>query len=150
MVFALDAGRYAIPLAAADRIVRAAEVTPLPAAPGLVLGVLDVGGHVLPVFDTRARFNLPSRQIEPADYFLIARAGARRVVLIIDRPLGVIDQPADAVVEAGLITHGIEQIGGVIRLEDGLVLIQDLEQLLTADESRDLDRALASESYSVA
>ena len=150
MVFALDAGRYAIPLAAADRIVRAAEVTPLPAAPGLVLGVLDVGGHVLPVFDTRRRFNLPPRPLEPADYFLIARAGARRVVLIIDRPLGVIDQPADTVVETGLITTGIEHIRGVIRLEDGLVLIHDLEQLLTAAESRDLDRALPNESYSVA
>jgi len=150
MVFALDAGRYAIPLAAADRIVRAAEVTPLPAAPGLVLGVLNVGGRVLPVFDTRLRFNLPRRTLEPADYFLIARAGVRRVVLVIDRPLGVIDQPADAVVEAGLITHGIEHIRGVIRLEDGLVLIQDLEQLLSADEARDLDRALVSESYSVA
>jgi purine-binding chemotaxis protein CheW len=150
MVFALDAGRYAIPLAAADRIVRAAAVTPLPAAPGLVLGVLDVGGQVLPVFDTRVRFNLPPRHIEPADFFLIARAGVRRVVLLIDRPLGVIDQPAETLIETGLITHGMEAIRGVIRLEDGLVLIQDLEQLLSADESRDLDRALVSESYGVA
>jgi purine-binding chemotaxis protein CheW len=150
MVFALDSCRYAIPLAAADRIVRAAEVTPLHAAPRLVLGVLDVGGQVLPVFDTRLRFNLPHRPIHPADHFLIARAGPRRVVLAIDRPLGVIDQPADALIETGLIADGIEHIRGVLRLEDGLVLIEDLEQLLNADESRDLDRALRSESYSVA
>jgi purine-binding chemotaxis protein CheW len=146
----LDAGRYAIPLAAAERVVRAAQVTPLPAAPGLVLGVLDVGGHVLPVFDTRRCFHLPQREIEPADHFLIARAGVRRVVLVIDRPMGVIEQPADDLVEAALLTHGIEHVGGVIRLEDGLVLIQDLEQLLSADQSRALDHALQSESYSVA
>lgn len=150
MVFALDAGRYAIAVAAAERIVRAAEVTPLPAAPGLVLGVLDVGGRVLPVFDTRLRFGLPRRAIEPSDHFLIARAGERRVVLVIDRPLGVIDQPTDAVVEAGLITHGLTHIRGVIRLEDGLVLIQDLEQLLTEDEAHALDNALLKESYGVA
>ncbi len=146
MVFSLDAGRYAIPLAAAERVVRAVEVTPLPAAPALVLGVIDVGGRVLPVFDTHARLGLPQRSIEPADHFLIARTSERTVVLVIDVAQGLIEQPADALVEAGLIAQGIEHIRGVISLEDGLVLIHDLEQFLSATESRALDEALQSEA----
>jgi purine-binding chemotaxis protein CheW len=146
MVFSLDAGRYAIPLAAAERVVRAVEVTPLPAAPALVLGVIDVGGRVLPVFDTRARLGLPQRPIEPADHFLIARTSERTVVLIIDVARGLIEQPADSLVESGLIAHGIQHIRGVISLEDGLVLIHDLEQFLSATESRALDEALQGEA----
>lgn len=146
MVFALDAGRYAIQLASVERIVRAAQITPLPAAPPLVLGVIDVGGRVLPVFDTRARFGLPRRPLEPADHFLIARLGERRVVLVIDMALGLIEQPAESVIEAGLITRGIGQIRGALALEDGLVLIQDLDQLLSADEERQLANAIVKES----
>lgn len=124
---------------------RAAQVTPLPAAPPLVLGVIEIAGRVLPVFDMRARFGLPQRPIGISDHFLIARAAHRQVVLIIDMALGIIEQPADAVVEAGLITQGLEQIRGVLALEDGLVLIQDLDQLLTPDDTRMLDEAFARE-----
>ena len=40
VLFALDAGRYALPLASVERIVRAAEYTPLPLAPAAVLGAV--------------------------------------------------------------------------------------------------------------
>jgi chemotaxis signal transduction protein len=46
LVFALDAGRYAIALAAAERIVWAAQITPLPAAPRLVLAMLNEARRV--------------------------------------------------------------------------------------------------------
>lgn len=41
VVFCLDGQRYALPLAAVRRIVRAVEVTPLPGAPAIVLGAID-------------------------------------------------------------------------------------------------------------
>lgn len=44
VVFCLDATRLAVPLAAVERIVRAAEVTPLPLAPSMVIGVINVAG----------------------------------------------------------------------------------------------------------
>ena len=53
VVFRLDKQRYALSLAAVERVVRAAEVTLLPNAPPIVLGAIDVGGRVLPVFNVR-------------------------------------------------------------------------------------------------
>jgi len=84
VVFCLDDGRYALPLSNTVRIVRAAEITPLPAAPPNVLGALNVAGNVLPVFNLRRRFGLPERALAPADHLLIARTGDRTVVLTID------------------------------------------------------------------
>src|SRR6266853_41985 len=79
VVFRLDEERYALRLDVVERIVQAAEVTPLPNAPTIVLGLIDLEGRVLPVLNVRRRFRLPEREIGPADQFLIARTERRTV-----------------------------------------------------------------------
>src|SRR6266851_1151553 len=142
VVFCLDKGRYALPLAAVDRIVRAVQVTALPLAPDIVLGAIDVEGRVLPVFNIRRRFRLPERTIEPADHFLIDRTAQRTVVLVIDAAQGVLERPATAMIDAASIAPDLGHLQGVIQLEDGLVLIHDLEHFLSPDEARKLDEAM--------
>jgi len=142
VVFGLDAGRYALPLAVVERIVRAVHVTPLPRAPAVVLGVIDVEGHVLPVFSLRHRLRLPERSIGPADQFLIARTARRTVVLVIDAAHSVLEHPAAATFDAAHIVPTLEHIRSVIPLEDGLVLIHDLEVFLSPEEAHALDEAM--------
>jgi purine-binding chemotaxis protein CheW len=147
VVFRLDEGRYALPLAAVDRIVRAVHVTPMPRAPGLVLGAIDVEGRVLPVFNIRRRFGLPERTVDPADHFLIAHTARRTVVLVIDAAQGVFQHAATAATPAANIAPDLEHIRGVIQLDDGLVLIHDLEQFLSPEEARLLDEAMSQASH---
>ncbi len=108
-----------------------------------VLGALDVHGDILPVFDLRQRFRLRERPLDPSDHFLLARAGRRTVVLVIDQPLGVVDHSTDAIIDADALAPDLAHVRGVLRLPDGLVVIQDLEALLSAEESLALDVALA-------
>jgi purine-binding chemotaxis protein CheW len=143
----LDSGRYALPLAATVRVVRAAQITPLPAAPANVLGALNVAGEVLPVFDVRRRFGLPERTLGPEDHLLVARTADRTVVLTIDAAVGVIEHPDAAMVEAERITSDLAHIRGVLPLEDGLVLIHDLGQFLSPAETLQLDDALHAEAH---
>lgn len=146
MVFRLGEQRYALPLEAVERIVRAVEVTPLPGAPAVVLGVIDVQGSVFPVLGIRRRFGLAEREVDPGDQFVLARAAGRTVVLVIDEALGVLEHPASAVIDAARLAPGAGQIRGVVRLEDGLVLIHDLENFLSLDEASALDEALRQEA----
>ncbi len=146
VVFRLDGQRYALLLAAVERIVRAAEVTLLPKAPPIVLGALDVEGRVLPVLDIRQRFGLRKREITPADQFLIARTAPRTVVLVVDEAQGVIERSQDEIIGSARIVPGLEQFEGVVRLDDGLVLIHDLEKFLSLDEARALDEATNQEA----
>jgi purine-binding chemotaxis protein CheW len=145
VVFRLDDERYALPLAVVERIVRAAEITPLPKAPTIVLGVIDLEGRVLPVLNIRRRFRLTEREIGPADQFLIAATERGTVVLAVDEAQGVIERLPAEIVAAAQIVPGLEQIQGVTRLDDGLVLIHDLERFLSLDESRSLDEAMSQE-----
>jgi purine-binding chemotaxis protein CheW len=145
VVFRLDKQRYAVPLAVVERIVRAVEVTPLPKAPAIVLGVIDVEGRVLPVFNIRRSFHLPEREISIADQFLIAQTARRTVVLAVDETQGVIERPSAQIVDPVQIVPGIERVQGVAKLDDGLVLIYDLERFLSLDEARALDEAMNQE-----
>ena len=145
VLFALDAGRYALPLPSVERIVRAAEYTPLPLAPAAVLGAIDVAGDILPVFSLRNRFKLPERPLALTDQFIIARTSRRRVVLAVDTALGVLEEHLHSAIDGAHVAAGLTHVRGVLSLPDGLVLIQDLEQFLSADETAALDSALRDE-----
>jgi purine-binding chemotaxis protein CheW len=142
MVFLIDDRRHAIALPVVERIVRAVAVTPLPQAPPVVLGVIDVAGQVIPVLDVRQRLRLPQRPVGPDDQFAIVRAAGRRVALVIDAAQGVVATPAHAAIRTADITPGVEYLRGVVQLPDGLVLIHDLDQFLSLDEARTLDSAM--------
>src|ERR1043166_8510885 len=131
VVFRLDDRQYALPLAVVERVVRAADVTPLPKAPAIVLGVIDVEGRVLPVLSVRRRFRLAEREISPADEFLIVQTARGPVALVVDEAQGVIERPATEIVGPAQIVPGLEQIKGVIKLGDGLVVIHDMEKFLS-------------------
>jgi len=146
LVFRLDDQRYALPLVVVERIVRAAELTPLPKAPAIVLGVIDVAGQVLPVLNVRRRFRLPEHDVNPGQQFLIAQTGQRTVALLIDEAQRVIEAPGIDVVDAAEIVPGLEQISGVVKLSDGLVLIHDLDKFLSLDEELALDQVMNEEA----
>ena len=61
LVFEVEGQRYGLPTADVRELVRAVTITPLPNAPAVIEGVVNVRGRVLPVLDMRARFRLPAR-----------------------------------------------------------------------------------------
>jgi purine-binding chemotaxis protein CheW len=135
----LDTLRFALPLDGVARIVRAAAITPLPRAPQVVAGALDLGGRILPVFDLRRRLHLPDRAPSLDDQFVIARTRRREVALIVDRASGVIEARPD---DADALTPDMRRSTGVLSVAEGLVYIEDLEQFLTAEEDAALEAAL--------
>jgi purine-binding chemotaxis protein CheW len=131
-----------LPLTSVVRVIRAAEVTPLPRAPQIVLGVIDVAGEVVPVLNVRERFRIAPKDIEVADHFILARAGERTVALAIDQAQGLMEAEPAEFVRADAIVPGVEQVHGVVKREDGLVLIHDLARFLALEEASALEEAL--------
>lgn len=145
VTFLLDGQRYALALAAVQRILLAVEITPLPGAPSIVLGVVDMAGRIIPVLNLRRRLGLQEREVGPDDQLLIAQTSRRAVALVVDEARDVIGCASAGIVESERIVPGLEQIQGVIRMEDGLVLIHDLDRFLSLDEARALDAAMNEE-----
>lgn len=125
-----------------ERVIRAAAVTLLPEAPEIVLGILDVGGVVVPVLDVRKRFRLPAKRLSPDDQFVVALAGRRTVALVVDATSDVVAQEGLEELAAQEVAPGADYVAGVTRTRDGLVLIHDLETFLSLEEERTLAVAL--------
>lgn len=148
VVFRLDEQRYAMSLAAVSRIIPAMEITALPNAPALVLGIIDIEGQVLPVFNLRRRFQLIERALRPSDQLVIARTRRQTVALVVDEAQKVLAVSPAEIAGAMEFAPAVEPISGVIKLPDGLVLIHDLEKFLSWDEAEALDKALNQKATS--
>ena len=145
VLFTLDDQHYALHLEAVERIVRAAALTPLPKAPGVVLGILDIQGEVIPVINLRKRFRLAEREIRPSDQFIVARTRSMKVVLPVDAVESVVEEAElEPLAPAGVMA-GMDYVAGVTRTAEGLVLIHDLDTFLSSEEEKALADALAEE-----
>jgi purine-binding chemotaxis protein CheW len=142
LAFALDGQRYALPLSSVEKVVRSVEITPLPKAPDIVLGVINVQGRVIPVFNVRRRFRLPEREISLEDRMIIAHTARRAVSLAVEQVEGVMERPSREPAPSGEILPAMEYVEGVVTLADGMVFIHNLDTFLSLDEERALDSAL--------
>ena len=142
VLMTVDGQTYALPLAAVERIVRMVEVTPLPGAPDVVEGVIDIQGEVVPVVSIRRRLGLTRRPREISDSLVVAHARNRRLAVIAEAILGVVERSGDDVASTSDIARGSQYIEGVLKTGDGLVLIQDLEKFFSFEEERSLEQAL--------
>ncbi|MES2366964.1 MAG: chemotaxis protein CheW [Pseudomonadota bacterium] len=143
LVFALGDQSCALYLQVVDRVVRAVEITPLPKAPDIVLGVVNVQGCVIPVINVRKRFGLSERDITLTDQLVITHTARRPVALVVDTVTSVVECIARQLVVAEGILPGLEYVQGVAKLKDGLILIYNLEQFLSLEEDVFLDQAMS-------
>jgi purine-binding chemotaxis protein CheW len=142
VIFEVAAQRFGLPLDRVQSAVRIVEITPLPCAPAVVTGVINVRGSVIPVVDMRRRFRLPQRASLLTDQLLIVDTPVRRLALWVDAVRDMAEYGEQDFIAADAIVPGMEYLRGIVRLADGLVLIQDLEQLLTLAEEQALAEAI--------
>lgn len=142
LTFNLDDRLYGIRLSQIERVVRSVDATPLPQAPAMVLGVISFHGKIVPLLNTRKVLGCSERDVRLDDHFIIARTSRRLVALVVDGVRNIIEQSPQEIVSAKKIFHQLEQIEGVIQLDDGLILIHDLDQFLSLNDEQELEQAL--------
>ncbi len=142
MPFSLDGTWYALDLSAVERVLPMAAAVPLPRAPEIVLGALNLHGDVVPVVDARRRLGLAPRGLALTARLLVARAGRTRLALPVDEVASVREVDAGEVATPAAVLPGLRHLKGIVALADGLLLIQDLDAFLSLDEEARLTAAL--------
>ena len=142
VVFTLDNQRFALPLSIVERAIRIMEIVHLPTAPEIVIGVINLHGKIIPVVNIRNRFRLPQREINLNDQLIISNTKKRPLAILIDSVLGVFEFPEKRIVSADKILPDIEYIEGVAKLEEGIILIHDIDKFLSLEEEKAIDEAV--------
>ncbi len=128
VILILDNQRYALYLPVVEKVVRAVEVTPLPKAPDIVLGVINVQGEIIPVVNIRKRFQLPEREFLPTDQIIIVRTSQRVVALAVDGVTDLLEFSADDIIPPNSIVPGTAYVEGLVTIGEDIVLIQNLDK----------------------
>lgn len=144
VVFTLEGLSYALPLFNVKRVIHAVGVTPLPKAPVIIEGIINVGGRVIAVVDMRKRFGLVSREMEIDDNLIIVKTEKRELALWIDAVTGIREIQQGKFSETRSSLPYAEYVKGVAKMEEGIILIYDLEQCLNLSEETALEQALSN------
>jgi purine-binding chemotaxis protein CheW len=142
VLFDLAGSRCAFPLEAVERVVPMVAVQPVPGAPRVVLGAIDLAGRVVPVVDLRRRLDLPARDYGPDARLLIVRTPRRTLAVPADDVTDVAEVDRRDVTPTATVLPGLGQVTGIVALPGSLLFIHDLEALLLPDEEHELARAL--------
>jgi purine-binding chemotaxis protein CheW len=142
--FRLAGQHLAIPLESVIRVVPALKCTPLPGAPQTVLGLVNVRGQIVPVVDLARRFAWSTPPLTLWQPFLWLRSRSRELLAPVDAVEAATQCSTLDLVEAAQPQVPSELIRGVVRTEEGLLLIQDVEQLLSDADEAELQLALAA------
>jgi purine-binding chemotaxis protein CheW len=141
--FTLSDKRFALNINSVERVVRSVEITPLPKAPTIVLGIVNVAGRIIPVVNGRVRFGAQHRPLTVRDRFIIAKGSERTIALVADAVSTVIEVPSEMMTYPDRIIPGIGHVEAVARRGDSIIVVLTVEQILNYDESKEFDAALA-------
>lgn len=129
--FIVDSRHFALPLQGVERVVHAVEITVPPKTPGLLTGLINYKGDIIAVVDISSPFHLTPIPVEPHHHFIITQNHQEKFAIIGHEVPGVMYVPGKNVVNPDQVANGIEFLSGVIILETGMILIPDLEKLLS-------------------
>jgi purine-binding chemotaxis protein CheW len=129
VVFEVAGQLFGVRAECVRELVRAAALAAAPQAHPAVLGLLNLRGQVVAVYDLRQWGGWPPAPLRPADQFLVLQAGEQRIGL---RGEGGVDlapvHPADVKPAAGIVRDW-QAVASVARVDDRVVLLLDPEQL---------------------
>lgn len=126
--FSVGNVHYAVPIGCVREIINPAEVTRLPHAPPVVVGVADHRGEVVPVIDLRIRFGVPSTEDARRMKWILVDVGGMTIGLVVDRVTEVFGTGGAGLRPAPSLGGGEDERGivGVTSHDGTLVFVLDL------------------------
>ena len=141
VTFMLDKEKYGINVMQVREVLRNIEIAPVPGAPSYVLGIINLRGNVVTVIDTRARFGLPTVEINEESRIIIIENMAQTVGLLVDS----IAEVADILQSQIELTPNVgnddssKYIQGVHSRDGELLILVAVEKVLNDEEWAEME-----------
>ena len=141
LTFVVDNQRFAILLSTVERVIQAVAVTRLTHSPSFIEGAIDYHGEVIAVLNMRKRLGFPFQELKVTDQFIIAHSTIRKMALIVDQVENIVQPHSHDLYQSSKLDERLD-LFTVLRDDDGIILIPDLERFLSQSEEIQLDKGL--------
>lgn len=140
VIFRLGSEEYGLPITKVQEINRLVPITKLPQTPSFMEGVINLRGRIIPVIDLRKRFQLKVADHGDESRIIIVEVSGQTVGIIVDAVNEVVRMPASSVEPPPpVFILDAQYIYGVGKLEDRLLILLDIDNILTSQESIELN-----------
>lgn len=145
VVFSIGNEEFGVEIGQVREIVRLVQITYLPKAPVFIEGVVNLRGQVLAVIDLAKRIGIESNPRTESTRIIVVEVESNTVGMIVDAVSEVLRLSSDDVDEVPMLvdTEVPEHyIRGVGKLKDRLLVLLDLNKILTPEEVQHVERQL--------
>lgn len=142
VTFQLEEETYGINVMQVQEVLRYSEIAPVPGAPSYVLGIINLRGNVVTVIDTRLRFGLPQTEVTDSSRIVIIESDKQVIGILVDSVAEVVylkKSEIDTAPNVGT-DESSRFIQGVSNREDELLILVDLDKMLTDEEWDEISR----------
>jgi len=136
VTFSIGEEEFGVDILKVQEIIRTMEITKVPKAPNFVEGVINLRGKVIPIIDLRRRFGLSSKEHDKHTRIIVIEINNMIVGFVVDSVSEVLRIPASTVEPPPAVVAGMESeyISGVGKLQDRLLILLDLDRLLSNED----------------
>ena len=144
VVFMLKQGdmvcEYGVPITQVQEIITMTRPTQLPQAPDFVEGIINLRGRIIPIIDLRKRFQMGTSDITNDTRSVVVEVEGQTVGIIVDEVSEVLRLANSDIEPAPAIIGGItaEYLTGVGKIEGRLLILLDMNKILSDQEKADL------------
>lgn len=144
LTFLLENEEYGLQILKVQEIIRLQEITSVPNTPDYVRGIINLRGRVVPVVALRKKFNMSEAKDTEKTCIVVVQVakGTDTIVMgiIIDDVREVRDLIASEIEETPSFgtSLDIEFIMGVGKLEERVIMLLDIDKVLTKEQIEDI------------
>ena len=149
VVFDLAAEAYGVDIGAVREIIRMQDITKVPGAPSVVEGIINLRGNVIPVVDLRRRFGLEVVDRDKDNRIVVVDIGGQDIGVVVDAGNEVLRIASDSVEPPSSVITTADSVYllGIVKLEGRLVILLDIEKVLTENEKASLTGAAVANAH---
>lgn len=139
LTFRLGTEEYGIDILGVQEIRSFEPPTHIPNSSEFIKGVIDLRGHILPIFDLRLKLQYPHVDYSDLTVVIVLDIGEMLIGVVVDGVADVISLKDDDIKPAPLFERiqgsaDSEFIKGIVSISERMLIIVDIEALLGNDE----------------
>ncbi len=142
--FHLAEETYGVEITKVREIILMGEITRVPQTAEYVKGLINLRSTVIPVIDLRIRFGLPEGNLTDESRIMVLHVAGKMIGIVVDAVSEVLRVSHEQIAPPPPTVAGLgrEYLTGLVKLEDQLLILLDIDKIFGQDEAEALTAAV--------